>query len=190
MSGVWGGDVKRGWIKLGWRWGVSLIAVVVLTGTVYSRFYYYGVEYIFVSPYGSASYGDWKQRSVFMIDGQVWLVAIDSEHPAWTHHQGVTGFSYQYHSRHSHFKETISLYGRGLLGWRAVNSSVGPTRQVYCSGYILGGVLALFAAWSWWGAWRRRKLFREGSCVGCGYSLVGLDGGVCPECGAGTDVAS
>ncbi len=28
--------------------------------------------------------------------------------------------------------------------------------------------------------WRRN---RRGSCVGCGYSLVGLDGGVCPECG-------
>ncbi len=35
---------------------------------------------------------------------------------------------------------------------------------------------------------RRRAL--QKSCVGCGYSLAGLDGGVCPECGAGADVAS
>ena len=26
---------------------------------------------------------------------------------------------------------------------------------------------------------------RAGCCMGCGYSLVGLEGGVCPECGEG-----
>jgi hypothetical protein len=36
---------------------------------------------------------------------------------------------------------------------------------------------------------RRRRVF-AGLCGGCGYSLAGLDGGVCPECGEGTDVAS
>jgi len=44
----------------------------------------------------------------------------------------------------------------------------------------------LMVAWSWWlvrGVKRRRWL--AGCCVGCGYSLEGLDGGVCPECGGG-----
>lgn len=44
----------------------------------------------------------------------------------------------------------------------------------------------LMVAWSGWlvrGVKRRRRL--AGCCVGCGYSLVGLEGGVCPECGGG-----
>ena len=31
--------------------------------------------------------------------------------------------------------------------------------------------------------WRRRPRFGEGHCSACGYSLEGLAGGVCPECG-------
>ena len=33
-------------------------------------------------------------------------------------------------------------------------------------------------------SWRRK---RAGCCVECGYSLKGLDGGVCPECGEGAE---
>jgi hypothetical protein len=50
----------------------------------------------------------------------------------------------------------------------------------------------LMLGWSgllYWNPGRRRRLV-AGCCVGCGYSLAGLDGGVCPECGAGADVAS
>ena len=31
--------------------------------------------------------------------------------------------------------------------------------------------------------WRRRRRFGEGQCSACGYSLEGLAGVVCPECG-------
>lgn len=44
---------------------------------------------------------------------------------------------------------------------------------------------ALMVGWSVWlirGARRRRRA--EGCCTGCGYSLAGIGGGVCPECGA------
>ena len=33
---------------------------------------------------------------------------------------------------------------------------------------------------------RRRRRVLAGCCGGCGYSLAGLDGGACPECGEGT----
>ncbi|MBO6513042.1 MAG: hypothetical protein JJ974_03650 [Phycisphaerales bacterium] len=47
---------------------------------------------------------------------------------------------------------------------------------------------ALMVGWSWWlirGVKRRRQL--TGYCQHCGYSLAGLDGVVCPECGTGED---
>ncbi len=38
--------------------------------------------------------------------------------------------------------------------------------------------------WSVWLLWRVRDAYsRDGYCKGCGYSLDGLKGDVCPECG-------
>jgi len=65
--------------------------------------------------------------------------------------------------------------------------------QVLRISYQLEMPLAYLGAftvlWSWWlvrGAKRRRGLI--GCCEHCGYSLEGLDGGVCPECGDGVDL--
>lgn len=33
---------------------------------------------------------------------------------------------------------------------------------------------------------RRRRHLKAGRCVGCGYSLAGLTGDICPECGGAT----
>jgi|GEM_PF-1816176 len=61
----------------------------------------------------------------------------------------------------------IVLHGQGLdlpLVWPAVV-------MVVWSGWIIRG--------------GRRRRFAAGSCGGCGYSLEGLSGSVCPECGDG-----
>lgn len=50
--------------------------------------------------------------------------------------------------------------------------------------------MALMIVWSYWLMRGRRKLRRRvaGCCVECGYSLDGLNGDVCPECGAKSEV--
>ncbi len=47
--------------------------------------------------------------------------------------------------------------------------------------------LGVWSGWLFWGRRRVRVWGRSGRCVGCGYSLEGLDGGVCPECGDGVE---
>lgn len=32
---------------------------------------------------------------------------------------------------------------------------------------------------------RARRRWRRGCCASCGYDLAGIEGAVCPECGAG-----
>ena len=46
--------------------------------------------------------------------------------------------------------------------------------------------------WCWWLIWTpvSSRRLKAGLCAGCGYSLAGLGGGVCPECGAGADDAA
>tara|TARA_R110000744_G_scaffold99509_1_gene192002 strand:- start:791 stop:1339 length:549 start_codon:yes stop_codon:yes gene_type:complete len=61
-----------------------------------------------------------------------------------------------------------------------------PTRPIASSFTVplvlplmLFGVLSFYAALEE----RRRRRILAGLCGGCAYSLTGLDGGVCPECG-------
>ena len=46
-------------------------------------------------------------------------------------------------------------------------------------GWIPGVLLFWMTVW----AWMRRARIKPGSCSNCGYSLEGLKGNVCPECG-------
>ena len=182
--------MKRGRLRLIGRWGVSFLAVMFLGATVLSWFYHTGVEYIYVHPYGSERYGDWNQHSVYIVDGRVWLIRIDTAYPGWNYHFGLSGFYKQLHPRDSSFKDSMSLDGNLFLGWKSIITSFGPGRQYYFSGFIPAGIFGLLAAISWRGVWLKRRLSRKGCCDGCGYSLVGLDGGVCPECGGGADDAA
>ena len=71
-----------------------------------------------------------------------------------------------------------------------------PFRFAYGNGTVIHGhgvdlplayPAVVMVVWSGWLVWKRRELRvrrRRGCCVGCGYLLDGLEGGVCPECGA------
>lgn len=58
-----------------------------------------------------------------------------------------------------------------------------PSNQVWTLPLIYPATL--FLLWSMRIGLKHKKQLRilEDRCVGCGYSLVGLDGGVCPQCG-------
>ncbi len=61
----------------------------------------------------------------------------------------------------------------------------GAIREFDCPIVYPAFVMVGWSAWLIWNQRRRRQL-NSGCCGGCGYSLEGLDGGVCPECGEGT----
>ncbi len=55
------------------------------------------------------------------------------------------------------------------------------------SGIVLNSLVGAVGVWLMAvlpGAVRRARYRRRGRCVACGYDLAGVDGGVCPECGA------
>ncbi len=68
-----------------------------------------------------------------------------------------------------------------------------PFRFAYGNGRVLNGqgldvplvypavVMVVWSGWLYMG--QRKKRRRAGCCAECGYSLEGLGGGVCPECG-------
>jgi hypothetical protein len=70
-------------------------------------------------------------------------------------------------------------------GFFTVQYATGVQHGVYFSGLIAGGLLGLCTLPSWVGVGKRRFRRRRGCCLWCGYSLDGLSGGVCPECGEG-----
>lgn len=77
------------------------------------------------------------------------------------------------------------------LGWlsrpvmRSFNSPGGGIlREIDCPLVYPAGLMMGWSVWLIW-APSRRRMKGLGRCAGCGYSLAGLDGGVCPECGGG-----
>jgi hypothetical protein len=73
-----------------------------------------------------------------------------------------------------------------LVAWGAT-SVVGPALMESGQEWLLAVPwnLCVGASLVVW-AWRvRRAVPPRGHCVGCGYDLQGLSGGVCPECGVG-----
>lgn len=103
----------------------------------------------------------------------------------------------------------VRYWNDGVYGWGSFFYGIGPRPQMVVGGVtiskgprpfdgkvvpyepIAGGLVVDALVWGgmvmsvWWLAssvrrWRRRA---AGRCVACGYELVGVVGGVCPECG-------
>lgn len=170
-------------LRLVGRWGVSLFALVLIGGTVLSWFYYFGWTKRVVAPFRN-------DRTVLMAgDGRVWItlrrpVRRSCFANLYETPQVGSSSEFVFTVAREYMQDAYQIgWGNQFAGRINFGSSSVPKYQYYFSGFIPGGFIGLLAMWSWRGVWKRRKLSLLGCCVGCGYSLAGLDGGVCPECG-------
>lgn len=170
---------KRARLRGVGRWGVFLCTALLLISIPVS---------VWVAPHAHVTHhmGISKVWSVHLIEGRLLYFSI-----SFDPNKGRTSDT----QKHEEIESTWRFdFGTGPIGNNTVQSGSGwwklpefhndygiPTVDVplvYLSVVMVG--------WSWWlvrGVKRRRRLV--GCCVGCGYSLEGLDGGVCPECGEG-----
>ena len=163
---------------------MTLLALVAIGGTVLSWFYYYGGGCTVVDPYENDGWGRWSRYSLMAAEGRVWISQTPACSSCWGSPPSESSSRLSFYKPDPFYKE-IGLYwgSNPFLGTQTIGSTNGTEYQTYFSGFLPGGFFGLLAAWSWCGAWKRRRLSRQGCCSGCGYSLEGLGEGVCPECG-------
>ncbi len=77
---------------------------------------------------------------------------------------------------------------RMTLGARIANSSQAAGHGEKVIAYVpIVYLVIVLSLWSGWILVRTKRRFPAGSCTRCGYAIEGIDGSVCPECGAGSD---
>jgi len=171
--------MKRGRLRTVGRWGVWVFTALVLISVPVSFWAEPEVMVVYYHEAGSqkSMYGVW------LVDGRLRVARDPVYQPNFLDSRSLE----------TSWANRVTVepgFNTGQIHYR-VSWWAAPTRQV--PSWIFGSrpqaldlpivyPTVLLIAWSWWLVTRRRQL-AAGCCVGCGYSLAGLDGGVCPECG-------
>jgi len=87
----------------------------------------------------------------------------------------INGFDFEYWDRWPTAEKRNTARWLSPVWWVGGSSIRGPEVSLIYPA-LIGAVWSVLI-------WRRRPRFVAGHCPGCGYSLVGLSRGVCPECG-------
>ena len=170
---------------------MSLLAILFLAGTVLSWFYYFGGGRISDRPQEPGKQQEWSEYSVMAGDGRIWVTLIPNCNDALRSAPVSFGTWYEFHRRDEYLKMLYWMQGGPVYGLQFTRPTQGGAEySFHISGFVPSGLFALLAGWSWRGVLKRKKILRMGCCLGCGYSLREIDGGVCPECGAGADGTS
>ncbi len=179
--------MRRWRLRLIWRWGVTVLALVFFAGTVLSWFYYFGGERISERPQEPGKQYVWGEYSVMAGDGRIWVTLIPNCSDALRSVPVSFGTWYEFHRRDEYLKLLYWMQGGPVYGFQVTRPTHGGAEySFHFSGFIPSGFFGLLGGWSWHRVLRKRRLACQVRCGSCGYLLVGLDGGVCPECGEGT----
>jgi hypothetical protein len=182
--------MKRGRLKSVGRWGVWVFTALVLISIPVSVWVKPGLFIQYERPDAARVLESW---SLHLIDGRVvWLSDKPQTSAGWI-------------ARNPRFGAQLVEADPGWRVWVGVEvdrvgfhrfsgSWLKPTverHQVFGSwiGVPLICPAVLLLVWSGvliWNPTMRRRL-KKGCCEACDYSLAGLDGGVCPECGEGAE---
>jgi len=180
--------MRRGRLRSCWRWGVTLIAAVLVVGTVLSWFYYLRLGYAVDQPRMPGEQRVWSEYSAVVGEGRIWVDLLPRCSDVFRSEPSSFGFQSDLNQQRSIYRAAYWMYGDRIWGLEIDRSNQGGSHtRIYLSGFVPAGIFGLLSAWSWIGVLRRRNKLREGGCQACGYSLAGLDGGVCPECGEGAE---
>jgi len=171
-------------LRFMWRWGMSFLAIVFIAGTVLSWFYFFGGGRADDRPLEPGKQHEWSEYSIMAGDGRIWVALIPNCSLELRDEPASYGVWYEFQKRDEFLKLLYWMQGGPVYGVQITRPTQGGAEySIHFSGFIPGGFFGLLAGWSWFGVWRKRRIARQVRCLGCGYSLVGLDGGVCPECG-------
>lgn len=159
------------------RWGLTLLASVLLTGAAVGLGYPWGAGAYGLSRWNPQRGGyDLGVRAVF--EGAGVELAVDNRGVGsrrWAAVQGIHSWKiFPRPAWNVIWKPSARIEPPGS------RATIGGWWSVFIPGWMLL-VSATPIAW-WWV--RRSRRPRPGRCVGCGYSLDGLPAGsACPECG-------
>jgi len=172
------------------RWAATALACGFIGVSAVSWLVRFGIRWDVFGEDGRS------RDTVFFANGRIWIASQPEWIVDWAHDRlGFWGVGV-WSSRASKSLPMTEPYFFGVNPYMGTNAygglfsvqyATGVQRGVYFSGLIAGGLLGLCALPAWVGVSKRRLRVRRGCCLGCGYSLEGLTGGVCPECGERID---
>jgi len=166
------------------RWGVWVCIVMLILGTVSS---YFSIGSITSAYRFNDSDSNTSSFGVILYQG-----SLDLWRSPKSPNPRASNVSLGRHTYWDWYPERSSLSGTNWVPYPTFSKET-RTRRVFWSLNIpLIHITLLMSMWAGlvlYRAWRGLQ-FASVCCDQCGYSLSGLDGGVCPECGAGTDTAT
>lgn len=150
-------------VPRGWPWW-SWLGVVLVTGALTA-----------LSARGTVRWVDWTRGGVryevWVEQARVGFVVSDA-----AMHKGVWGGLGHLKGVRFRPQQAVAEIQHGSVVMR----SNGVLVPIWMIGALVLGVVTL--VW-----WKRVGRVVPGACPVCGYAMEGIEGSVCPECGAGSD---
>ncbi len=172
---------KRAWLRVCGRWGVWVCTFFILVGLVCSAWMMPGMKVQYVQRENGHPWQQWA--SVGFAHGR-FVTEYMPKDGFSLHGPGPKKLGWNIH-----VENNFSLWwGQEKRWWIPPRYRIVFVDLAYQWSIPLAYPALLMSFWSGWlvrGVNRQRRLI--GCCDHCGYSLEGLGGGVCPECGEGDE---